>query len=260
MVKEFNEFYVYAYLRKDKTPYYVGKGSGRRVYVRAGRVVKPPKDLNRIVFLRTGLTEKKAFEWERFYIKHYGRIDLGTGILRNLTDGGEGASGAVPSEETKNKIREAQLNKKTELTNMVDGAVFIYDSLSDAARDLKLNVGVLSEVCQGKRYSTGGFLARYWSPDLKNWGEGLYHRIEEVRQKKKESCQKRGKASQSKAQKALELIQISDGKVFIFDSLRDASQDLNLDSGSLSLVCRGKQKSTRGYTARYLTLGTPSEP
>jgi hypothetical protein len=37
----------------------------------------------------------------------FGRKDLGTGILHNRTDGGDGSSGWVPSEETKRKISEA---------------------------------------------------------------------------------------------------------------------------------------------------------
>ena len=100
----FTEFYVYAFLRKNNTPYYVGKGVKDRAYRRRGRTISPPKDRKRIVFLRTGLSEDKAFEWERFYIKHYGRIDLGTGILRNATDGGDGTSN--PSEEVRKKYKE----------------------------------------------------------------------------------------------------------------------------------------------------------
>ena len=41
----------------------------------------------------------------------FGRKDLGTGILRNLTDGGEGASGRILTEETKKKIGEANKGK-----------------------------------------------------------------------------------------------------------------------------------------------------
>jgi len=98
------DFYVYGYLRaKDNTPYYIGKGKDDRAFVRKGRHIKPPRDKNKIVFLRKHLTEEKAFEWEKFYIKHYGRKDIGTGILRNRTNGGEGMSN--PGEETRKKLR-----------------------------------------------------------------------------------------------------------------------------------------------------------
>ena len=41
-----------------------------------------------------------------------GRKDLGTGILRNMTDGGEGCSGRVLSEETKKKLSDSHKGKK----------------------------------------------------------------------------------------------------------------------------------------------------
>jgi hypothetical protein len=41
-----------------------------------------------------------------------GRKDLGTGILRNLTEGGDGASGHIKSEETRKKISESQMGEK----------------------------------------------------------------------------------------------------------------------------------------------------
>ena len=99
-------FYVYVFLREDRyTPYYVGKGKDYRCTERTGRLIKPPRDKSRIVKIKENLTEEDAFELERTLIKFWGRKDLGTGVLLNRTDGGEGPAGKVLSEETKNKIR-----------------------------------------------------------------------------------------------------------------------------------------------------------
>jgi group I intron endonuclease len=99
----FNDYYTYAYLREDRTPYYIGKGRGRRIYS-PNRIINPPADKSRIIFLKKNLTEAEAFKHEVYMIFVLGRKDLGTGILRNLTNGGEGSSGAIRSEEAKKKL------------------------------------------------------------------------------------------------------------------------------------------------------------
>jgi hypothetical protein len=106
-----NDYYTYAYLREDKTPYYIGKGRGNRIYDKR-RTIKPPKDKSLILFLKKGLTEAEAFKHEVYMIFVLGRKDLGTGILRNLTNGGEGSSGAVHSKEHRRKNSEARIGEK----------------------------------------------------------------------------------------------------------------------------------------------------
>jgi hypothetical protein len=112
-MKDLNRFYTYAYLRVDRSPYYVGKGQEYRLYEKYGREIKPPKDKSRIIFLKQNLTEQEAFKHEKYMIAVLGRKDLGTGILHNRTDGGEGSSGATRSEETRRKISKSRKGKCT---------------------------------------------------------------------------------------------------------------------------------------------------
>lgn len=113
--------FVYGDLRFTSEPFYVGKGSGRRLQWHR---YDPKSTRNRIkwgvierirkagleyavVNLVEGLTEDEAFALEVRAIAAIGRRNKGTGPLTNLTDGGEGASGWVPSEAELERRRKA---------------------------------------------------------------------------------------------------------------------------------------------------------
>jgi hypothetical protein len=82
-----NNYYTYAYLREDGTPYYIGKGKENRAYKDDSRsCARPPR--HRILFLKQNLSEEDAYIHEVYMIKHYGR-KIDGGILHNVNEGGE---------------------------------------------------------------------------------------------------------------------------------------------------------------------------
>ena len=100
----------YLYLRENGTPYYVGKGSGKRAFDQHLFHVPPPR--SRIV-IQYWTDEEESFEMEKWYIRLFGRKDNGTGILRNLADGGAGgAAGRLCTQKTRDKLSAALTGRK----------------------------------------------------------------------------------------------------------------------------------------------------
>jgi hypothetical protein len=116
------QFYVYI-LRdprpgKNSQPFYIGKGHGSRVHFHwrnAKNHINPliKRVLNKIADawlepisqIDSHFTvEAAAFQREIELIAQYGRRDLSTGPLCNLTDGGEGATGCLAASEHMRKL------------------------------------------------------------------------------------------------------------------------------------------------------------
>jgi hypothetical protein len=234
-------FYVYLWLRsKDSehgpklSPYYVGKGQGGRYYGKTGRPAGRPRDKSYIVFVQEGLTEEEAFALETYCIKLYGRIDIGTGILHNRTDGGEGRSGYIASEETRRKMsRRGSANPLWGRTGE--------QSARWGKKHAQETKEQLSMMKQGEKNPNWG---KTHSPETRR-------RISEGQLGNRRGESTKQKISLSKAKYLYELID-PDGEVYITDNLFSFSEQYGLTNAALHLVVNGKQRQHKGWTGRIV--------
>ena len=160
------KYYVYVHRKQtDGSIFYVGKGTGNRAYAIASRSAywhRVFRKHGRVVqIVASGLSEQCAFSLERAMIAY-----IGTGRLCNMTLGGEGTSGRVPSLSQRQKCSksnkgnrpsdtsiEAAIIKNSKPVGTVCGLRF--PSAREAARRLfpdkpeRTSVVSISSACRG---------------------------------------------------------------------------------------------------------------
>jgi DNA-binding transcriptional regulator YiaG len=109
-----NVFYTYVLSKTDGTPYYVGKGRNNR-YRNCGN--NHARNITRSILLAgesvkitiiEAESEQHALDKEVELIKLYGRLDLHTGTLCNLTDGGDS-----PKFSVKTRLKMSMIAKRS---------------------------------------------------------------------------------------------------------------------------------------------------
>lgn len=109
------DFYTYLHCRPDGTPFYVGKGHGKRSHAFSQRnfhhrnIVAKYGAANIRVFVFHCASELDAFADEAQQIAQLRREGF---KLCNFTDGGEGCSGRIATEEQRRKISVSNSGKK----------------------------------------------------------------------------------------------------------------------------------------------------
>jgi hypothetical protein len=177
----------------DNTIFYVGIGNIKRPFIKNKKlrgnwwfnVVNKHGLIVEII--HENLSWKEACSKEKYYIKLFGRRDLKTGILINLTEGGDGVKGAIRKKESIEKTRNFNLgSKRTDICKIKMSLAskgkdklykrkpvvqysltmeFIkkWDSATSAERYLKINKSNITACCKNKYgfKTAGGFIWKY---------------------------------------------------------------------------------------------------
>lgn len=172
------KYYIYAYIRsqdtltdKSGTPYYIGKGTGKRAWTKSkGEIGKPSNNMY-IVIMESNLTEIGALALERRYIKWYGRLNLNEGTLRNKTPGGDGIDSDTAKRLAKKQFENGThnfigLNEKKVLNGTHPGVGPDKNKLS-ASRELVVEVKELFKTLKLKQPPCVHTKSNTWLEEMK---------------------------------------------------------------------------------------------
>jgi group I intron endonuclease len=219
---------AYLYIHKKSTTneiFYVGIGTSKnykRAYNKQGRnsiwnnIVSKHKFTVNV--LLDGLTWEEACFIETEMIGKYGRLNNNTGVLCNMTDGGEGANGAIRTIEQRFKISQSLKGERSPNYGK---------SITDSAKK-KISIA-----------NSGINNGMYGVVHTEEYKKAMSELLKGTRTGKDNPMYGR------RAPNAKYIIDMSTG--FIFDSLKEASLSLNMADMTLSKMLRGISKNKTTY-------------
>lgn len=178
-----NKWYVYKHIRKDKNePFYIGIGCKSNYYRAYEGGMKRNVIWNKITkkteweveIISEGLDKKSASLKEQELIKMYGRLDNNTGVLSNMTDGGDGIWNCKRNEKTKKILSEQKMGLKNPMYGKKQSQDFINKRMknirgSKKSETTKLKQSI-SSIKSGQaksvnvyRYDTNEFVGKFHS-------------------------------------------------------------------------------------------------
>ena len=201
------KYYIYIHYTPDNIPFYVGKGIKNRCLHKHSRSYWWNNIVNKygyyIKIQEINLNEDECLQREIYWIKYFGRKQYQEGTLINLTNGGEGVSGKLYTEEERqikskffkenleylqsfgdrskyfsksligqdnpnygNILGNNPLSKSVVKIDLKGNYICRYDCLKEA--EIKNNVTGVYQVCKGIRNQLNGFIYVYEQDYINN--------------------------------------------------------------------------------------------
>lgn len=149
---------VYRHIRLDKNePFYIGIGQEKRAYTtrernEIWRRIVDKTDYE-VEILFDDLTWEEAIKKEKEFISLYGRKNNNTGILANMTDGGEGSPNTIVSQKTRRlKSLQTRGGKNPKARKVYCKYLNKnFDTISECAEALGVSQPYLTRMINGER-------------------------------------------------------------------------------------------------------------
>lgn len=197
-----DKYYVYFHRRLDNNQvFYVGMGNGYRLKAKSNRnrywknIVKKHGYI--VEKIEVNLPQEAAKNREIYWIKHFGRLDLKTGNLVNMTMGGDGVH--VLNELALKKLKsrgkkDKEILKKDNppykpeipvvaINFRTKEIIKEFKSISEAAKTHQITINSISKCCKGEMLFAGvinkfsGFIKSCHSSNVQ-WGN--YNEYEDL--------------------------------------------------------------------------------
>lgn len=262
-----NNYYVYIYLDPRKPgkweydgvifnhqPFYIGKGIGNRMTnhlrpyllrdttIKANiinKILQETQNPPSILKIYENLTNEEAIDREIKMIEYFGRIDKKTGILANMSKGGEGAVDRVLEKSVDKSYNRGKFTAQSKRIDQFDlNGNFIrkWDWVNAIVQELGLRSTNIVACCAGRVASYAGFIWKY---------DGTSPFVPNFRRYKKEKTLK-------------EVFQYDQNGKFIksYETAANAARSVGLSSGTLiTECCQGLCKTAGNYFWFFSFLG-----
>jgi hypothetical protein len=239
--------YLYRHIRLDTNEiFYIGIGSNinyKRAHSFKDRNMFWKNIINkseyRVEIVLDDLTWEEACEKEKEFIALYGRRDLSKGSLCNLTNGGEGASGITFSEDRRKELskkysgRQNPFYGKKHSKKTIETLTYLAQNRSSETNKKISN--------KNKNKTLPEEVKLKISESTKGSKNHFYKKVHTEESKRKISEKAKGRVIDETRKlkhrlgntKRIELYRYIDDKLYIFNSLREASQILKINRETL---------------------------